>query len=188
MAKVSFNKLGLKMNQEIKNIEFNGQEIEIKQYLPIQDKLGLISRVIMIAHEEDNNYANPVKTKVFTDLEIIFTYTNINFTEKQREDLAKLYDLLYSSGALQKFLNTIPDLEKEIIYNGVNETSNAIYTYQNSIFGILEGIKGMADENTNNIVTDLKDIQKAAETISEIPMLKDLIMPLLLGQQENIDN
>ena len=30
MAKVAFNKLGLKMNQEIKIVEFNGQEIEVK--------------------------------------------------------------------------------------------------------------------------------------------------------------
>jgi hypothetical protein len=39
MAKVAFNKLGLKMNQETKNIVFNGQSIEIKQYLPINEKL-----------------------------------------------------------------------------------------------------------------------------------------------------
>jgi hypothetical protein len=46
MAKISFSKLGLKLNQEIKTVEYNGQNIEIKQYLPIQNKLQLISSVI----------------------------------------------------------------------------------------------------------------------------------------------
>ena len=84
MAKVSLTKLGLKVNQEIKTIEFNEQIIEIKQYLPVNDKLELISNVINLAHDE-NNFSNPVKVSVFTTLEIMYAYTNINFTEKQKE-------------------------------------------------------------------------------------------------------
>jgi hypothetical protein len=49
---------------------------------------------------DDNNFANPVKTRVFTMLEIMYAYTNINFTEKQKEDPAKLYDILLSSGLI----------------------------------------------------------------------------------------
>ena len=43
MAKVSLTKLGLKVNQDIKTIEFNEQIIEVKQYLPINNKLELIN-------------------------------------------------------------------------------------------------------------------------------------------------
>jgi hypothetical protein len=81
MAKVSLTKLGLKVNQDIKNIEFNEQIIEVKQYLPVNDKLELISNVINSAHDE-NNFSNPVKVSVFTTLEIMYAYTNINFTDK----------------------------------------------------------------------------------------------------------
>ena len=35
MAKVSFTKLGLSKNQEVKIVEYNEQNIEVKQYLPI---------------------------------------------------------------------------------------------------------------------------------------------------------
>ena len=42
MAKLSFNKLGLTKNQDIVNITFNNQVIEVKQYLPVNDKLQLI--------------------------------------------------------------------------------------------------------------------------------------------------
>jgi hypothetical protein len=60
MAKLSFTKLGLKPNNEIKTINFNEQTIEVKQYLPVEDKLGLIGRVLELSHDQ-NNFSNPVK-------------------------------------------------------------------------------------------------------------------------------
>ena len=44
--KPTFAKLGLKMNNNIKTILINDQEIEVKQYLPINEKLDLIGSVI----------------------------------------------------------------------------------------------------------------------------------------------
>ena len=46
MAKVSFTKLGLKKNEDIEIVEWNEQKIEVKQYLPIEDKLNLITAII----------------------------------------------------------------------------------------------------------------------------------------------
>ena len=83
MAKIGFTKLGLKPNNEIQNIEFNEQTIEIKQYLPVEEKLELITNVLELSHDS-NNFSNPVKVSVYTTLEIIEKYTNVNFTEKQK--------------------------------------------------------------------------------------------------------
>ena len=110
MAKVSFTKLGLKVNQEIKIIEFNEQTIEVKQYLPINTKLEIISNVIN-ASADENNFANPVKISVFTTLEIMYNYTNINFTDKQKEDPTKLYDMIISSGLVAEVVKAIPESE-----------------------------------------------------------------------------
>lgn len=139
MAKVSLTKLGLKVNQDIKTIEFNGQEIEIKQYLPVNDKLELIGNVINSAHDE-NNFSNPVKVSVFTTLEIMYAYTNINFTDKQKEDPTKLYDMLFSSGLICEVIRAIPDDEYHEILCGVSDSIDAIYSYKNSVMGILETI------------------------------------------------
>ena len=139
MAKVSLTKLGLKVNQDIKTIEFNEQTIEVKQYLPVNDKLELISNVINSAHDE-NNFANPVKVSVFTTLEIVYAYTNINFTEKQKEDPTKLYDMLISSGLICEIINAIPEAEYHEILCGVSDSIDAVYTYRNSIMGVFEAI------------------------------------------------
>ena len=155
MAKVSLTKLGLKINQNIKDIEFNEQIIEVKQYLPINDKLELISNVINLSHD-DNNFANPVKVSVFTALEIMYAYTNINFTDKQKEDPTKLYDMLISSGLVAAVINAIPEAEYHEVLCGVSDSIDAIYTYRNSILGIME-----------NIASDYKDLDFNAEEIQQ---------------------
>ena len=173
MAKVSLTKLGLKVNQEVKTIEFNEQTIEVKQYLPINDKLELISNVINASHD-DNNFANPVKVSVFTTLEIMYAYTNINFTDKQKEDPTKLYDMLISSGLVSEVINAIPEAEYHEILCGVSDSIEAVYTYQNSILGILESISA----DYSNLNFDATEIQKKLADPDNMELLKSILAKL----------
>ena len=154
MAKVSLTKLGLKVNQDVKNIEFNEQIIEVKQYLPINEKLELISSVINSSADE-NNFSNPVKENVFLTLEILYHYTNINFTDKQKEDPVKLYDLVVSSGLVNKVTDLIPEEELDEVINGVAQSVKAIYAYRNSALGILESIS----QDYSSLNLDATEIQ-----------------------------
>ena len=173
MAKVSLTKLGLKVNQDVKDIEFNGQIIEVKQYLPVNDKLELIGNVINSAHDE-NNFSNPVKVSVFTTLEIMYAYTNINFTEKQKEDPTKLYDMLISSGLFCEVINVIPEAEYHEIVSGVEDSINAIYTYRNSVMGILDTIS----TDYSNLDLDASDIQSKIADPENMAFLKDVLTKL----------
>ena len=173
MAKVSLTKLGLKINQEIKTIEFNEQIIEVKQYLPVNNKLELISNVINLAHDE-NNFSNPVKVNVFTTLEIMYAYTNINFTEKQKEDPTKLYDMLISSGLICEVINAIPEVEYHEIICGVEDSINAIYTYRNSVMGILDAIS----TDYSNLDLNAADIQSKIADPENMAFLKDVLTRL----------
>ena len=88
MAKLSFNKFGLKINQDVKNIQYSDTiTIEIKQYLPVNDKLKMMGEILERTMDQ-NNFANPIKQEVFTILAIIEYYTNITFTEKQKEAIS----------------------------------------------------------------------------------------------------
>ena len=174
MAKVPFTKLKCKINENEIPVQIGEEVIAVKQYLPIQEKLGLIGRVVMFAHEQDYNYSNPVKIGVYRDLEIIFTYTNISFTDKQKEDLPKLYDMLYSSGLIKSIIDNIPEDEYMEIVFGVRDSVEAIYKYQNSALGILDGIKS----NYNEASFDVEKLQNAIKDISDTPLVKE-IMPLL---------
>ena len=173
MAKVSLTKLSLKVNQDVKYVECNGQVIEVKQYLPVNDKLELIGNVINSAHDE-NNFSNPVKVNIFTTLEILYVYTNINFTEKQKEDPAKLYDLVVSSGLVDAVLNVIPEDEYEEVVCGIADSIEAIYNYRNSVMGILDTISA----DYSNLNLDATEIQKKLGDPENMALLKQVLTKL----------
>ena len=102
MAKVSFTNLKLKMNKEIKEISFNNTKIEVLQYLPIEEKYDLV--MITLQQAKENSLFNPVKLEMYFCMNLVYSYTNISFTEKQRED-----DTLLSSGLLDMIINAIPE-------------------------------------------------------------------------------
>lgn len=170
MARIPFTKLKCKINAEEVPVQIGEETIAVKQYLPIQEKLGLIGRVIELAHMQDENYSNPVKAAAFRDLEVIFAYTNITFTDKQKEDPAKLYDLLYSTGIIDTVIDNIPEDEYISIVVGVNESIEAVYKYQNSIFGILNGIKNSYKDLEFNV----EDIEKTVASLADSPVLKSI--------------
>ena len=44
MIKTSYANLKLKVNTEVKSVDYNGNVIEVLQYLPIDDKYSLIKK------------------------------------------------------------------------------------------------------------------------------------------------
>ena len=81
MAKVSFLKLALPKTSTTGNLDINGQIVEVKKYLPVDEKLELIAEVINQSHDE-NNFPNPLKIEVFFTIAVIKYYTNITFVTK----------------------------------------------------------------------------------------------------------
>lgn len=160
MAKVPFSKLGLKkVKDDIATVEYNGQNIEVLQYLPIEDKLNLIADVILGA-SDDNRFYNPIKLNLYLGLEILFRYTNLSFTEKQKEDLPKLYDIVKSNGLLQLIIDALPQKEYTDITNLLINSADNIYKQMNSAVGIMEIIAKdykNVGENTDSIAAVLQN-------------------------------
>lgn len=173
MAKIAFTKLGLKLNKEIKTITWDDQEIEIKQYLPANEKLEMIGRIINNS-ADDMKFYNIGKIEIFTALEFIFTYTNINFTEKQREDICKLYDILISSGFYNAVIEEIPEEEREWIEEVTMDTIQSIYSYQNSIMGILDAVS----QDYDNLGLEASDIHNKLANPENLALLKTVMAKL----------
>lgn len=172
MAKLSFTKLGLKANQNIKTIEYNGQIIEVKQYLPVNDKLGLISDVINSA--ADGNFANPIKIDVYAAIYIIEAYTNLIFTDKQKEDICKIYDLINGNGLLEEIVSTIPEEEYGTLWSGIKRSINALYDYRNSVLGILEQVS----TDYSALEYEATDIQKKIADPQNLDLVRGILSKL----------
>ena len=167
--KVGLTKLGLKKNTNLINLKWNDQVIEIKEYLPIQEKLDLIGRIVNLSLD-DNNFVNPARLQIFTTLEVMYTYTNINFTDKQKEDFLNLYDLLFSSGlwaavkqALGNELTLIEDTSIAVI--------NELYKYKDSALGILQAIT----EDYESLDLDADKLKAKIADKENVGFLKDVM-------------
>lgn len=155
MAKIPFSKLGLKVNNDIQTVTFNNYDIEVSRYLSFNEKTTIVSNIINYS-VDDNGFYNPMKVKLFMTLEIVYAYTNLSFTAKMKEDPAKLYDLLISSGLYAQIIQVIDTSEWETIEKDVWNTIENIYNYRNSAMGVLEMIS-----------TDYSNLQLNAEDITD---------------------
>ena len=172
MAKVAFTKLGLTKNISTEILHWNGNEIEVKQYLPISEKLELIGNILNNCQDE-NNFINFAKLDVFFDLEVIYKYTNINFTEKQKEDSFKLYDLLESSGFFAAAREKLPE-EVEKVREWLYSIAKNIYEYRNSIYGILDAVSN----DYSNLELDADQLKNKIADPDSLGLLKNVLTKL----------
>ena len=173
MAKLAFTKLGLKVNDEIKTIEFNEQAVEVKQYLPVNEKLEVIAEVLNNS-ADDNNFANPVKVDVYTAIAVLEAYTNISFTEKQKENVTKLYDTVVSTGFYNRVIEAIPYEEINFLIIAIGDTIDAFYRYRNSVMGILENIS----TDYSNLNLDASAIQRKLADPENMELLRSVLSKL----------
>lgn len=173
MAKLPFTKLNLKINEEVKTINFNEQTIEIKQYLPIDEKSKIIEKVLNNS-ADDNNFADPIKVYAYTVIEIVNYYTNITFTEKQKENIGKLFDVIISSGLYNAIYNNIPRDEYSDLLGDIKDTIDAFYKYKNSVFGILDTIS----TDYSNLNLDATSIQQKLADPENMALLKSILTKL----------
>ena len=138
MAKVTFASLKLKVNTDVKTFNWEDKEIEVNQYLPISDKNDLIA--IAMQKSKMNNIYNPVLVDMYFHLHIIYMYTNLTFTDKQREDEMKLYDLLQSSGLLNKVIENMNEEEYEDLWNKIEEYMVDDFKYTTTAAGLIQSI------------------------------------------------
>ena len=172
---VSFTKLGLKNNKtEPVKIQIEGNEVEVLTYLPVEKKLNMIINILAGGMEETIPILNPVKVEVFTSLEILYNYTNISFTEKQKENPQKLYDTLEQNGVFDEVVAAIGEKEYLRLLDWIDETLKEYMNYKRSAVGIME-----------QIVNDYKDVNFDANNIQEkladpknLTLLKDVITKL----------
>ena len=178
MAKVPFSKLQASINNcDCKKSYRNkaGEEIcyEVKYYLPFAEKLELVSRIINQS-VDDNGFYNPMRVKLYTVLEIVYSYTNLTFTAKQKEDPFKLYDLLVSSGIYEEITSHICETDLNDLQESILDTITNIYNYRNSVMGILENVSA----DYSNLNLDATEIQSKLADPNNMALLRDVLSKL----------
>ena len=174
MAKVAFTKLALQRNGESKNWQFNDQTIEVKEYIPIKQKMEMAQSVIQQVIENNNTYMDEFAFRVFMDLEIVFNYTNISFTDKQKEYLYKLYDLFVSSGFIKELRQQINCDQLDELELYTYETLHNYFNYRNSVYGIMDTM----NQDYGSLVKEAEQLRADIVNPSSLGILKETLTQL----------
>ena len=178
MAKVPFSKLQAKVDGgATRNFYYNlaGEEVyyEVKHYLPFEEKLALVERIVNQS-VDDNGFYNPMRVKLFMVLEIVYAYTNLSFTEKMKEDPFKLYDILVSTGIFTDIINVIREKDWSEIQENVWATIKNIYDFRNSAMGILSFIAS----DYSAVEMDASKLQAMLADPENMELLKTIVTKL----------
>ena len=178
MAKIPFSKLDIKVNTHDsvvcrENSKGEVVQYEVKNYLPIKEKMDLVSRIINQS-TDDNGFYNPMRVKLYTTLEVVYAYTNLSFTEKMKEDLFKLYDIFVSTRIFNDVIAAMGEKEWAEIQESVWSTIKNIYEYKNSAMGILDAVSS----DYNNMNLDATNIQAALGDSENLGLLRDIMTKL----------
>lgn len=133
--------LKLKVNNPQKEMDFQGNKINVSTYLPIEDKYDLIE-ITLQKSRDDSGYYNPVKLDEYFHLHLVYLYTDLSFTDKQREDEDKIYNCLKSNGFIDKLLEIIPEEEYNELYDYLQERIDGEIRYTTTFAAILKQIIG----------------------------------------------
>lgn len=170
MAKISLNKITPVKKIEPIVITIDDQNIEVIQYLPIQDKMEMLEHILNHTIDE-TGFFNPTRLEVFFTLFMIKTYTNISITDKMIEDAPKTYDLLEMNGIIEKVIQALPSEEYATILEATEATAQHISSHINSFVGMMKTV--LADYQTTQM--DVDTMTKTLSDPEQIGLIRDVL-------------
>ena len=117
-------------------IQINDHDVEVKHYIPIRDKIDLVQVALQKAKE--NGIYNQMKLDVYFHLNILYSYTNIDFSDEDREDEMELYDILESNGVINDVITVMNDTEYQDLRTYLYEMKENDLNYSNTAAAVIQ--------------------------------------------------
>ena len=128
---MKFNELNLKLNDKTKTLKVEDKEIKIKQYLPIDKKLSLVQIALQQSFDESDMYNDGLLTAYFHTYVVMF-YTDIEFTDEEKQDVLTLFDLMDCTGLIGSIIELIPKQEFDDLVEMLNNQQKNDIVYKQS--------------------------------------------------------
>lgn len=116
-------------------VDFNEAQLFVKQYLPAEQKYGLISGTIYLLGLEEGPF-NPFLSEVVFENELVKAYSNVSF-EDFNENVFKTHDILNISGLIDTVIKNIPVEEYEALCQLYEDAIEERIKYNHSSISLL---------------------------------------------------
>ena len=163
MAKVSFSSLKLKVKEDIEEIYIGDKKVEVKTYISTEELNDMIQAVVEQA-TTSTIYNDFLGNCILADY-IVMTYTNLSFTDTQKSDLLKLYDILKTNNVIDAVFDAIGSDGKNRILIAYDKIITEYKKYTYSVKGLTDQILQFAPKSASEITEQLKnfDVEKYSQ-------------------------
>lgn len=175
MVKVNVTKLNKIKSLDPIDIKIGEETISVVQYLPLEKKLTVMQNIIEQAGNNEEGFYNIVKLSVFYTIEMLRVYTNISFTEKQLEDPQKLYDIIVLNNIWETVKDSIPEKERDYIWENTCALAREITEYNHSALGILK----LMSDDYENLNFDVQEITEKLSDRTNLDLVRNLLTKLV---------
>lgn len=175
MVKINVTKLNKIKSLDPIDIKIGEETISVVQYLPLEKKLTVMQNIIEQAGNNEEGFYNIVKLSVFYTIEMLRVYTNISFTEKQLEDPQKLYDIIVLNNIWETVKDSIPEKERDYIWDNTCALAREITEYNHSALGILK----LMSDDYENLNFDVQEITEKLSDRTNLDLVRNLLTKLV---------
>ena len=175
MVKVNVTKLNKIKSLDPIDIKIGEETISVVQYLPLEKKLTIMQNLIEQAGNNEEGFYNIVKLTVFYTIEMLRAYTNISFTEKQLEEPQKLYDIIVLNNIWETVKDSIPEKERDYIWDNTCALAREITEYNHSALGILK----LMSDDYENLNFDVQEITEKLSDRTNLDLVRNLLTKLV---------
>ena len=160
---INFSELGFKnLRKELEQdliLEYSikDKKIEIKTTIPTEDKIRLVSAILSNSVDDSAGYFNPYRLKIISAIEGMEYYSNLDFGEEKFDNIYDIYDILDDEGFLETLYG---QTDFCYLYKMVEDCAKSIVSYNNSVAGVIMGMKDNGselNEQLSNILTQIKE-------------------------------
>ena len=155
---VNYADLGLKNASSPKTIKIGDAEVKVLQYLPSADKYDLVDITVQKAIED--GVVNPFKLDMYFHLHLVMMYTDIIFSSEDRLDDFALYDALMTNDVINLVVNAMDEDEYTSLFTMVEELSNSVAEYKQSVAGMLNNLMQIIPEQASKLQEAIENTDK----------------------------
>lgn len=148
---------------------FNGQDITILQYLPIEKKSKLIEQIMSYVFD-DTGFASPIRMNIYFTIFTLKAYTDISITEKMIENANKTYDAIILNH-LDTLLNFIPENELNDLQEMVEKSIDQVVKYNTSFLGMMRAASADYDATKMNV----DELMQTLDQPDKVGLVKDVL-------------
>ena len=135
---MKYSDLNFKLDTDYNIAKIGNAEIKVLKYLPILDKIDLIQ--IALQKSLENGIYNEMKLEVYFNLYLVYMYTDLEFTDEEKEDEFKLYDELNCNNVFISVIGAMEDDEYENLIKDLEMMQEKNEEYRRSTAALLQSV------------------------------------------------